>query len=393
MDTVEQRQTEVSPMHSTTTNDTLTKRLAREYRTKGEGMTRANELLLIAALFARRAQLPVRPVNSHTRSRANTGNTTIRQYEARQHPIRTNGAQVSDNTNKNRYVLLDPDAACDDIPEKTTTHGWTVVTHKRKPQKEITPTSRRRNTRTEVEARVGVPTRRDARQVEAHVDNPTCGDARLEVEAHVASSTRGDACPPPIPSPDPGVTPLTRRLDAQSDVSGVARTQSPRVAQLRRRIREATNVELTPPEPSHPDIPPDEQQARPETAEAEAPVGEPTGGDAHPSSSTRDTDIAPREGNEELDDKETLDDNNVVDPMRKAERYRQTLGPLTDEERYYAISQYLMEGRWTYEDEKDTPTEPTSTEVDIECCKRTAESEPLRQGDVDVQLLEFSRTR
>ncbi|KAH9172892.1 hypothetical protein EDB89DRAFT_1905783 [Lactarius sanguifluus] len=135
-------------MHSTTTNDALAKRLAQQYRTKGEGMTRANELLLIAALFARHAQLP---------------------YEARQHPVRANGTQVSNSTNKNRYALLDPDTACDDIPEKTTTHGWTVVTHKRKPQKEITTTSCRGNARTEVEVRVDESTYGDA-EVEAYAD-------------------------------------------------------------------------------------------------------------------------------------------------------------------------------------------------------------------------------
>ncbi|KAH9171131.1 hypothetical protein EDB89DRAFT_1907300 [Lactarius sanguifluus] len=194
--------------------------------------------------YAIRQRQTTTPDNGHARPRANTlgrhdtGNTTIRQYETRQHSVRANGAQVNNSTNKNRYVLLDPDAACDDIPEKATKHGWTVVTHERKPQKGITTTSRRGNARTKVEARVDESTCGDA-EVEAYVGEPTHGDARIKVEARVDGHPRGDAYSF-IPSPDPGVTPLPERLDAQSDVLGVAHARTTRTQQLRRRAREAT---------------------------------------------------------------------------------------------------------------------------------------------------------
>ncbi|KAH9023591.1 hypothetical protein EDB83DRAFT_2527323 [Lactarius deliciosus] len=182
---------------------------------------------------------------------------------------RANSAQVNANPSKNRYALLDPDVMgmCNEMPETTTTHGWTVMTHKRKP----TTTSRMRNAGVEKQRAV-------ANEVEAHVDESTQGDAHIQIEARTDDPARGDAHPSHVPSPDPGVTPLTRRLDAQSDDLGTARVRSSRMLQLRRRVREALNVELTSYGPS-----------------------------------ACDTDKAPRGDNEESDDKANTVDRNGLD--------------------------------------------------------------------------------
>ncbi|KAH9179181.1 hypothetical protein EDB89DRAFT_1901215 [Lactarius sanguifluus] len=437
---------------TTNDNDALAKRLAREYATKGEGMTCTDEICLIIALMQRQA---TRLTHEQVRVQANT---SLRQSNGQRSAAtpttpRANSVKVNTNPSKNRYALLDPDGTGNEIHQTATAHGWTVVTHKRKrttgrdakptPSSPDAPTNNphlRPKAVTEVEAHAGIPARGDAEveahvetpmrgdaEVEAHVNESTCGDVQTQAEAHAEIPARGDAHPSPIPSPDHGVTPLTGRLNAQSDISRVARTRSPKMVQLLRRIREASNVGQTPHAPSNPDVPSDEQQARPETAEAEAPIGEPMGGDAHPSSMTRETDVAPREGNrkaldgnntdcEELNENapssrmlsprllemrrqvravaaETsqakgdeemtpshhamtndaencnLPDNEqmsrrgdarcTIDPIYSAERYCQTLGPLTDKERHDAISRYLMEGRWNddEEDEEDIPVE------------------------------------
>ncbi|KAH9162424.1 hypothetical protein EDB89DRAFT_1913291 [Lactarius sanguifluus] len=68
------------------------------------------------------------------------------------------------------------------------------------------------------------------------------------------------------------------------------------------------------------------------------------------------------------DDKQTSkqeDSWRAVDPMRSAECHCQTLRLLTEEERHEVISQYLMEGQWTGEDEGDASVGPTSTKNDV----------------------------
>ncbi|KAH9026938.1 hypothetical protein EDB83DRAFT_2319711 [Lactarius deliciosus] len=65
-----------------------------------------------------------------------------------------------------------------------------------------------------------------------------------------------------------------------------------------------------------------------------------------------------------------------MDPVHAAVHYCKTLGPLMDEEKHDAISRYLMEGRWTdEEEEEDIPVEPAHktrrvTEVNIANCKQ-----------------------
>ncbi|KAH9008501.1 hypothetical protein EDB83DRAFT_2531789 [Lactarius deliciosus] len=245
-------------------NDALAKRLVREYTTKGESMTRTDELRLIVTLMQQKA---TRLTWEHARARANT---SLRQGNGQRGATtpptpRANSTPVNANPSQNRYTLLDPDVTgtCNEMPETATTHGWTVVTHKRKP----TTTSRMRNAGVEKQRVV-------ANEVEAHVNESTCGDVQAQVEAHAGVPACGDAHPPLIPSPDPGVTPLTRRLDAQSDDLGTARVRSSRMLQL----REATNVELT----SY-------------------------------GLSARDTDKAPRGDNEESDDKANTVDRNGLD--------------------------------------------------------------------------------
>ncbi|KAH9167926.1 hypothetical protein EDB89DRAFT_2206376 [Lactarius sanguifluus] len=415
-------------------------------------MTRMDEICLIIALMQRKA---TRLTHEHIRVRANT---SLRQGNGQRGAAtpttpRANSAQVNTNPSKNRYALLDPDVTgtCNKIPETATTHGWTVVTHKRKP----TTTSRMRNAwvekqravaneveahvdestcaDAEVEAHVGTPTRGDAHptEIEAHVNESTCGDVQAQAEAHAEIPARGDAHPSPIPSPDHGVTPLTGRLDAQSDVSGVARTRSPRMVQLLRRIREASNGGQTPHAPSNPDVPSGEQQSRPGTPAVKVSKNRSTRRDARPSSSTRTADVVPHEDDEKSDDEEALgctdreelnenasrasrlremrrqvravaaetsqakgdeettpsnrattmndteghnlpDDEqssrqvhlqHPVDPVCEAERYCETLGLLTDEERHDAVSRYLMEGRWARKDEGDVSVEPTPDDL------------------------------
>ncbi|KAH9066053.1 hypothetical protein EDB83DRAFT_2519506 [Lactarius deliciosus] len=300
--------------------------MAREPTTDNDDVECRRELRLIVALSMR---LPTRPTRDLARSQradnpdgCNRHKATTRQHTTRQRQnvasmtsptLRAYNKRDSIGTNDNRYAVLDPGATCDDTMGTASTDGWTVVTRGQKrntsTQREIAATPRTRNARVverqagtvKVEARVDRPTRGDA-EVEAHVDVPTCGDAHAKVEAHAGVSARGDAHPPPIPSPDPGVTPLTKRLDAQSDVLGVARVRSPRMQQLLRRIQEVTDAGTTPCTPSNPDAPPNGQQPRPWTAKVKVSADKPTGGDACPSSSVCNIGVAPLEDDKESDD-------------------------------------------------------------------------------------------
>ncbi|KAH9026939.1 hypothetical protein EDB83DRAFT_2319712 [Lactarius deliciosus] len=99
------------------------------------------------------------------------------------------------------------------------------------------PTYKMRNTPDP--SRNGPQSRLGTAKVEAHVDESTCGDAHTKVEAHAGVPVCRDAHPPLILSPDPRVTLLTKCLDAQSDILGVACVRSPRMLQLLRRTEEA----------------------------------------------------------------------------------------------------------------------------------------------------------
>ncbi|KAH9164708.1 hypothetical protein EDB89DRAFT_1911973 [Lactarius sanguifluus] len=279
-----------------------------------------------------------------------------------------NSVKVNTNPSKNRYALLNPNAMCNEIPETATTHGWTVVTHKQKRttgrDAKPTPSSPNPPTNnpclqpraiTEVEAHAGITVCGDAHaEVEAHAGMPAHGDAHAKVEAHTGVPARGDARPSPVPSPDPGVAPLTKRLDTQSDVLGVAHMQSPRMAEMLRKTEESC--------PSNPHVRSSRMlelrrriRAATETSRVEEacpPI--PNATETHRATTN--------DGHDLPDDEQTSgreDSRRAVDPMCRAKRYCQTLGPLTDDERDNAISQYLMEGRWTdEEEEEDAPVKP-----------------------------------
>ncbi|KAH9040861.1 hypothetical protein EDB83DRAFT_2524191 [Lactarius deliciosus] len=122
-----------------------------------------------------------------------------------------------------------------------------------------------------------------------------------KVEAHVGVPACGDAHPPLIPSPDPGVTPLTKCLDAQSDVRGVARVRSPRMLQLLRRVREVTSTTA--------------EASQTKEACPSTPLGQttiPAKGDACPPFSVRNAGIAPHGDDDGSDDEETPPSHRTV---------------------------------------------------------------------------------
>ncbi|KAH9161523.1 hypothetical protein EDB89DRAFT_2156774 [Lactarius sanguifluus] len=391
---------------TTNNNRTPAERMVREPTTDDDDADLERDLQIITALLQRRWQLQTRHVREQKQSqRTDTPGeheVTIRQHETNLRPDTTradNGGYQSStsqlttkstNAGRNQYAALNSEAMCDDVLGFTATNDWTTVTRKRKQNadprrqrgnKDVTTISRRPETTAPTDV-----SKDRKRLVNARPDLSITErqSSTVEVEAHVDQSTRGDAHPFPIPSPDPGVTPLTRRLDAQSDVSGVARTRSPRMVQLLRWIREATDVGITPHTPLDPNAPSNKQQAQPETAETES---GPTKEDACPSTPTRNTEGAPHEDDEgedeEMNPPHRMTTNNAeghnlpddeqssrqvhlrhpVDPVRVAERYCETLGLLTDEERHDAVSRYLMEGRWTREDEGDVSVEPTPDDL------------------------------
>ncbi|KAH9163349.1 hypothetical protein EDB89DRAFT_1912724 [Lactarius sanguifluus] len=300
----------------------------------------------------------MQPTRGHMRTQANTRRGNSQKSAMTPMTPHANSTQVNANTDGNRYALLDPDATCDDVSATVTTHGWTTVTHKRKqmPGKDETATLLRFN------PPKGSPQSRcrTTNKAEAHVAESTCGDAHSEVEAHVANPTCGDTESSPLPSPEPRVTPLTRHLNVQSDALGVDHARAIRIQELRRWAQEATigavqaGVE---PEPERVQV---ATSMIDETAQIE---------EAHPTTPANETMVF-RE--------ETPGEHNTIDPLARAEQYASMLGPLTDEERHDAISQYLMKGRWTCEDKEDALDKPTSTEVDIGRCESTEESRPLR---------------
>ncbi|KAH9173872.1 hypothetical protein EDB89DRAFT_1905032 [Lactarius sanguifluus] len=374
----------------TNNNRTPTERMAREPTTDDDDADLERDLQIITVLLQRRWQLQTQHVREQKQlQRTDTPGehkVTIQQHETNLRPDTTradNGGYQSStsqlttkstNAGRNRYAALNSEA--------TQRGNKDVTTISRRPET-TAPTDVSKDRKRLVNARPDLSiTERQS--------------STVEVEAHVDQSTCGDAHPFPIPSPDPGVTPLTRRLDAQSDVSGVARTRSPRMVQLLRWIREATDVGITPHTPLDPNAPSNKQQAQPETAETES---GPTKEDACPSTPTRNTEGAPHEDDEGEDEemnpphRTTTNDaeghnlpddeqssrqvhlRHPVDPMRRAECYCETLGPLTDEEKHDAISQYLMEGRWTCEDEEDvsvesTPQTLTDPKTGAECCEQ-----------------------
>ncbi|KAH9022748.1 hypothetical protein EDB83DRAFT_2320266 [Lactarius deliciosus] len=342
------------------------------------------ELRLIVALSMR---LPTRPVRDQIQSRRtdtpggyNRHEAMIRQHgnNRRQDTTHTDNRDYqrstsrsttqSTNAGQNRYMALNPEATCDDILGLTTANDWTIVTHRRMQN----AGSRRRGkevaTISLTTGPLATKQQTPPAKVEAHVGVPTCGDA--QVEAHVDQSTRGDTHPSPIPSPNPGVTPLTKRLDAQSDVPGML--------QLLRRIREVTLMTT-------------------ETLQDE-------GGRPPTSTTTTTTTAAPTligliRADHDIDHDSVENDQTaackaarhaegrehpqrMMDPAHRAEHYCQTLGPLTDEERHDIISRYLMEGRWVDNDREDVPGKPatnrmpTCPETSAGGCKLTAEGTP-----------------
>ncbi|KAH8976844.1 hypothetical protein EDB86DRAFT_3110567 [Lactarius hatsudake] len=357
---------------------------------------RRRDSQIIPALLQR---LPIRPARDQTRSRANTPGghdgyeATIRQHGTDQHqdPERPDNGRhqmsttesttqptrdmhnARTSTGVNRYALLNPDVTCDDIPGTTTTNAWTIVTRERK--RNADPRRQRRDEHDSTrDNQTGVRHEKgqgclqradtDARPCEQN-SQQSQEQSRLratEVEAHVGEPTRGDAHPPP----NPGVTPLTKHLDEQSDVLGAAHVRSPRMLQLFRRIREVTAEPLQ------------VKKVHPLTSTTTA---------------TTTADLTLIRSDHDLDHKSIIRDptaaqyarewerpRRTMDPVHRAKHYCQTLGPLTDEERHDVISRYLMEGQWINNDnDEDVLVKPTTYRTSTGPETGTGEPIPLRQ--------------
>ncbi|KAH9180803.1 hypothetical protein EDB89DRAFT_1900588 [Lactarius sanguifluus] len=340
---------------TTNNNRTPAERMAREPTTDDDDADLERDLQIITALLQRRWQLQTR--HHETNLRPDTTRADNGGYQSSTSQLTTK----STNAGRNRYAALNSEATCDDVLGFTATNDWTTVTRKRKRNadprrqrgnKDVTTISQRPETTAPTDI-----SKDRKRLVNARPDLSITErqSSTVEVEAHIDQSTRGDAHPFPIPSPNPGVTPLTRRLDAQSDVSGVACTRSPRMVQLLRWIREATDVGITPHTPLDPNAPSNKQQAQPETAETES---GPTKEDACLSTPTRNTEGAPHE-DDEGEDEEMNPPHRTT--MNDAEGHN-----LPDDEqssRQVHLRHPVDPGRWTREDEGDVSVEPTPDDL------------------------------
>ncbi|KAH9166125.1 hypothetical protein EDB89DRAFT_1910896 [Lactarius sanguifluus] len=148
-----------------------------------------------------------------------------------------------------------------------------------------------------------------------------------------------------------------RRLDTQSDIRGVARVQSPRMGEKAcpsiSTITTTTTANLT--------LIRSDRDLGHNSVESDQTAARHAGGQEHP---------------EHPDPNARPSEPSTRDPVCRAECYCETLGPLTDEEKHNAISQYLMEGWWTYEDEEDVSVEPmpqmlTDPEMSAGCHEQT----------------------
>ncbi|KAH8986781.1 hypothetical protein EDB86DRAFT_3212220 [Lactarius hatsudake] len=375
--------------HSKNDNQIPTKRMAWEPTTDNDN-DRRRDSRLITALPQRRGQLPTRPVRDQRQSQQtdtpNRYETTIRSHGTNrcQDTTRTDNGDYQRSTSRpttqptnagrNRYAALNSDATCNDAHTTRMPDAWTLATHKRK--------------RTTGKDTIPTPSRPD----------PSKGgtQSRLEtaeVEAHAGVPARGDAQPPLIPSPDPGATPLTKRLDAQSDVFGVARARSPRLLQMLARVREArSNAETL---QAGEDRPPtatttilsSEQRRRPWT------INEPTGAGARPSPSTRDTDVAPHEDEEESDDEgvtslyqttivgETLDRHDTA--RKKSNRHASNLHVRSS--RMQELRRRIREvmstttETWPQPEEIRRPSPPSEPDLDSTDDEQSSREESLRR--------------
>ncbi|KAH9075644.1 hypothetical protein EDB83DRAFT_2312082 [Lactarius deliciosus] len=300
------------------------------------------------------------------------------------------------NTQQNQYAALNSDATCDDAHTTRTPDTWTVVTHKRKRTtgKDTMPTLSRPDP-----SKDGPQSRLGTAKVEAHIDESTCGDAHTEVEAHAGVPAHGDAHPSPIPSPNHWVTPLTKfKVPADGPTGGDA-CPSSSVCNIGVTLLEddkGSDDEGIPPSHHAGTIAKMTTDDRNENAQEQAKFDKGVTNLCMQSSKIlerhRQVHAATLTGGEALPAETSRQENSqrMRDPMRRAERYCETLGPLTDEEKHDAISCYLMEGRWTSDNKEDILVKPAPRTLTVAgtsagYSRQTEKLEPLRQGDADLK--------